>query len=340
MRKDQLIAPTVYIRQVVDVLERHNVDGARLLAEHGAPLERLEDDILCLPWETFKQLILDAIRETEEPALGLYVGHRLLFHTHGPLSYAAMNSSYVREVIELVERFIILRTDLVTISSRENSDEFRLIVHETRPLEEVRRPVIEAITLAIKNIIEFITLGDHKLNFASFSFPAPFSSKEEAELAESFYNCELKYNQNWTGFSIPISVLDQRLPFGNARVFQEAIELCERELRALHGHGVLETDIRRFLLNNAGDFPSLEATAARFGMTPRTLHRRLGAEGVSYKMILSDVRHLLAKQHLDSGQLTIDEIAHALGYSDVSNFRRAFKRWESVSPRDYAKKRA
>jgi AraC-like DNA-binding protein len=31
----------------------------------------------------------------------------------------------------------------------------------------------------------------------------------------------------------------------------------------------------------------------------------------------------------------MDEIAYRLGYTDLANFRRAFKRWESMPPSEY-----
>lgn len=67
-------------------------------------------------------------------------------------------------------------------------------------------------------------------------------------------------------------------------------------------------------------------------MTPRTLHRRLIDEGTSFRELLEEVRHTLAVEHLKSGRFSIEEIAYTLGYSDLANFRRAFKRWEDVPP--------
>ena len=76
-------------------------------------------------------------------------------------------------------------------------------------------------------------------------------------------------------------------------------------------------------------------TARLLYVTPRTLHRRLQREQTSYKQILREVRHALAIEHLKSGRLSVEEIAWTLGYSDVANFRRAFRQWEGVAPSDY-----
>jgi AraC-like DNA-binding protein len=89
------------------------------------------------------------------------------------------------------------------------------------------------------------------------------------------------------------------------------------------------------MLEKQNGFPSLNVTARLCHMTPRTLHRRLIDEGSAFKEILEDVRHMLAVEHLKSGHLTIQEIAYTLGYTDLANFRRAFKRWEGVPPSAY-----
>jgi AraC-like DNA-binding protein len=59
------------------------------------------------------------------------------------------------------------------------------------------------------------------------------------------------------------------------------------------------------------------------------------AEGTSFHDLLEDVRRTLALEHVKSGRFTIEEIAYRLGYSDLANFRRAFRRWESVPPSAY-----
>ena len=70
-------------------------------------------------------------------------------------------------------------------------------------------------------------------------------------------------------------------------------------------------------------------------MTSRMLRRKLEAEGTSYSALLSDVRKALALDFLASTELSIDDIANALGFSDAVGFRHAFKRWTGKWPSDY-----
>jgi AraC-like DNA-binding protein len=70
-------------------------------------------------------------------------------------------------------------------------------------------------------------------------------------------------------------------------------------------------------------------------MTVRTLQRRLRAEKTGYKQILDDVRRELAVDYVSEPDLSIKEITYMLGFSEPSNFTRAFKRWTGTSPNAY-----
>jgi len=75
-----------------------------------------------------------------------------------------------------------------------------------------------------------------------------------------------------------------------------------------------------------------DLVAAELGMSPRTLTRRLAAEGVSFAEILKEVREALAKRYIADRTLPISQIAWLLGYAEVSGFTRAFQRWTGIVP--------
>jgi AraC-like DNA-binding protein len=130
-----------------------------------------------------------------------------------------------------------------------------------------------------------------------------------------------------------------RLRMADSQAFQAAALICQRELEKVTADESCAARVRRLLLGKQNTFPSLRVTARLLHMTPRTLHRRLVDEGTSYRALLEEIRHALALEHLRSGRFGMEEIAYALGYSDLANFRRAFKRWESIPPSAYRKSR-
>jgi AraC-like DNA-binding protein len=79
----------------------------------------------------------------------------------------------------------------------------------------------------------------------------------------------------------------------------------------------------------------MEELANTHNMSERTLRRRLAEEETSYRDLLDEVRSHLAREYLRDTPLTVVDIASLLGFEDVANFRRAFRRWTGLAPQKY-----
>jgi AraC-like DNA-binding protein len=75
-----------------------------------------------------------------------------------------------------------------------------------------------------------------------------------------------------------------------------------------------------------------DVVAAKLGMSPRTLARRLSDEDSSFAAILDEIRSALAHRYLADRTLPISQIAWLVGYTEVGTFTRAFQRWTGMSP--------
>src|SRR3954453_4336812 len=80
---------------------------------------------------------------------------------------------------------------------------------------------------------------------------------------------------------------------------------------------------------------SASNVARQLAMSTRTLSRRLYDEGVTFVEILEQTRAALARRYLAERDLPVAEIAWLLGYSEVSSFNHAFKRWTGMTPRQF-----
>ena len=87
-------------------------------------------------------------------------------------------------------------------------------------------------------------------------------------------------------------------------------------------------------LLSAGDVAQQDV-ADSLHMSLRTLQRKLHKENTSYKALLEETRRQLAGQYLRQARLSVSEVTYLLGFSEPSNFTRAFKRWTGHTPSEF-----
>src|SRR5439155_24387929 len=77
----------------------------------------------------------------------------------------------------------------------------------------------------------------------------------------------------------------------------------------------------------------METIGRKLALSRQTLFRRLKAEGVTFEQVLDELRHKLALEYMNGNNVSVNETAYQLGFSDPAAFSRAFKRWTGASPR-------
>ena len=73
----------------------------------------------------------------------------------------------------------------------------------------------------------------------------------------------------------------------------------------------------------------------QLSMHPRTLNRRLQAEGTSFRKLANEARFLIARQLLAGTRMEVTDIGLALGYAELSGFTHAFQRWSGTAPSEW-----
>lgn len=81
--------------------------------------------------------------------------------------------------------------------------------------------------------------------------------------------------------------------------------------------------------------PTLAEVARALAVSPRTLRRRLAEEGTSYRQLTQAQRSAAARALLEDPELHVKGIAAELGFSDLTAFHRAFRRWCRRTPGEY-----
>jgi AraC-like DNA-binding protein len=147
-----------------------------------------------------------------------------------------------------------------------------------------------------------------------------------------------RFGQRCTQFLIPRSML--ALPRLGKDPCRSTPSIDEAHLRSTAPSRSVAGAIKQLLRTYAVDgWLTVNEASDLAGMSLRTMQRSLAVEGRTYSGVLEETRAEMAEDLLVSTDAAMAEISNRLGYSDQSGFTRAFRRWASVSPREFRAQR-
>jgi len=335
MTTAELMMPTYYLHQIADELEKDKVDSKRWLAAVGLNIQQIDQPDQMIPFRHFKKLISTAVDLSNQAALGLKVGQRLGLTTHGMLGYAIIVSSCLRETVELFSRYLNTRTPLLRVKLVNHSQTLKIELHECYPLENIKIPFLETALLTLYKMLMQVTQNSAVVESIAF----PFKQPTYIESYQSIFTQPLFFEASVASISLSQEGLDSPLPMGDPNSLAQAKLICEQELIKLQNQEEFQSRVRKYLLSHENQFPNLISVARYFNMSQRTLDRRLKKNHTRYSEILASVRQYKATEMLCNSNMSIQQIAANLGYSDSASFRKAFKRWRDCSPSEYRENR-
>ncbi|MGH3646592.1 MAG: helix-turn-helix domain-containing protein [Micromonosporaceae bacterium] len=144
-------------------------------------------------------------------------------------------------------------------------------------------------------------------------------------------------NRASSGHSLDAALLDVPMPQANPHTDAICERQCADMLQRRRQWLGLAGQVRDLLLRRRA-VAEQEDVAAELHLSVCTRRRRLAEEGTSYRELAAETAGLLAEEPLAAG-LTVEDVAHRLGYSTASTFTYAFKQWKGTTPGAYARAR-
>jgi AraC-like DNA-binding protein len=315
---------------LIEVVKRWQVSADDLLSGVGLSQEALADPRARLPIPTWVALLERARLLSGEPAIGLYIGLHSRPTLYGYLGFALMSASTVREAIELSVRYGPTVTTALSVRLRVDKRVASLIVDEHADFGSARDIIIIATLVALRQISKTLTGRELSTSVADFALPRPdYSGKL------GVCGMRLNFDQPVHRLSFDARSLDLPYIMPDRASMLLARDQCQRELDAFGLNGRVVERVRGLISSPQGGCRSLEEVAAELHQSTRTLKRQLATHGASFSTLRDDELRERALVLLRSSELTLTEIALRLGYSNVTNFERAFRRWTTTSPAEW-----
>ncbi len=268
-----------------------------------------------------------------EPCLGLSSG-RDTWHPSqmGALGYAWLASSTLAKAFHRLSRFQHLITNAyeVEISNTDTLCAVSIRYSKHNPAFQARSESIIATLLSMCRM----NFGNAlKAQAVSFVHSAPVSIDKYLEV----FACQPVFDASCDSISFACKDVLKTLPSTNHIFAQMMDQSIIRELNKLEKNNIV-SQVKSVIIERLSCGRVSEAeVASQLNMSKRKLQLKLSEQDVHFKHLLDDIRANMAREYLDEKSHCLNEIAFLLGFSEVSSFSRAFKRWVGVSPGHYQK---
>lgn len=273
-------------------------------------------------------LIRVACLKVDDPTFGAQLG---IGYRDAPTlaSYIAASSRTLRAAVENAAKFYSLADPTTRLELTEIADVEALTVVSMDAGLQANERFQEFLVFGVLARIQGITRRDTRPTLVVLKHAA----LGDARAYERIAGCPVQFGGGFNGLRFTQGVPDVPLEAHDPDLVTHLTRLAEAQLRDLDaGDGRLWDKVERMLVQALPErFLTADEVAERLCITRRTLTRRLGTEGGSYRDLCNGLRYRLAKAHLPDGR-SVTDTAFMLAYKDQASFSTAFKGWSGEAP--------
>ncbi len=298
----------------------------------------LKDENTLITPAHYLTIVNNALDETRDPALALHLGQQPNIGELGIWGYAIISSPTLGEANQVAMQFWELNGSLVTISYKKEDDCSTWEIHPAFPMDSPRTWIfaVEELLSTFFSGADFIANQEFQITEILLSYPDP----GHGDLYREMFSCPVYFNRDVDLFRICFPFEDIPTSMGNPQLAAICKQQCQELLAKLKGSDELIGTIRDAIIASLGQFPRLPEIAGQLAMSPRTLRRRLFERKTTYQHILDEIRVELAKEYIVTTNLSVDQIASRIGFSEATTLRRAFKKWTGLNIKEFRRKEA
>ncbi len=328
--------PTVGLasaRAIIEYFHHFNMDSAKLASELGVSETLLTEEDQRLPLSLYQKIWQLALDKSQIPDLGLRIAQEEGIEDLGLVAHVVYNSTTIGEGVKQYVRLFSVVNEAFELEFEEHNKQGQLKFINKYPnfynISDMERTLAIAVNRTTK-----ATGISNMVYEVHFQHSKPSYAKKYQEL----FNCKVLFDQPCCEIVFDLRMLalkpKRRNPHMRTATLNYANQIMSRLFKRSISHKV-----KRLIEKNISD-GSFDAEQASnlLNMSRQTLYRKLKNDGASYSELVDQVRQDKAFYMLKQAQMPLTVIAYDLGFSELSAFTRAFKRWTGKNPAEYRKR--
>jgi AraC-like DNA-binding protein len=319
---------------ITKALDAEGLDSKQILKRAGLDPAHLSDPNARYSYPAVTHLWKMAGKVTGDPCFGLKAASHWHPTTLHALGYSWLASDTLADALQRAARYIRLVNTAANAVFEEAEHGYMFSIKMDKSWRGVQ-PATEATDAGAALILDMCrSCYGADLNPVRIELRRPKPEKC-AKLFEQLFKAPIYYDYPENAIYFDKTDITQRLPTGNAELARSNEKIIVDYLARLDKNNIT-TQVKSKLLDLLPSGHSTEeAVIQSLHLSQRTLQRKLKEEGTTFKELLDETRRELAKEYVNDTSLSFSEITYLLGFSEQSNFTRAFKRWQGQAPSAY-----
>lgn len=319
-----------YTEAITRALEAAGADPVEILRDAHVERVRSNDPMLRITDSDINAIYARAVAATGDAYFGLRVADCILPGMLHALGYALLASETLEDFCNRLVRYWALVAQSGAYSVSEDGTELRLAaVPRSSSLCFETEDTFVALIL---RLMRMAYQGD--LHPLRVELRRPMPAAGDAPYRENF-GCPLLFEQASLSLYFDLATMREPLSGASRELAQHNDQIVMSYLQKLDRDDIVTRVRANIVAGLSGGSVSRGAIASSVNMSASTLQVKLARAGLSFQQLLDETRHELALGYIGQSRLSITEIAFMLGFSDLSNFIRAFKRWTGKSPTEF-----
>ena len=318
---------------LIEMVDELKIDKEKLEKKTKFPVVKITDKERLPLLKAFR--LWRAIESTTKRSdIGLIIADYFTINKAGIIGDLFLNTPNLKESVEIMKRFISIIMDNISLSYEEN-DHYFIFYFDIVPRFLIPMSVTECYIKICYNWVKEYTqkeqLDVEEINFYGHIPPHLKYYHQILPNTKIYFN----HTKNYV-------ILDKKMFYkkNSRKTTNSCPVLIKHAKKIINSIAKSKTFTQKVLNQIIITMPDQknneDEISKKLKMSKSTLKRRLKEENENFKNLTENLRKMLSTSLLKD-DLSFEEIAYLLGYSEYSPFFRAFKKWYNISPSDYRK---
>ncbi len=312
-------------------LRAYDVSAVDVFRDAGLDPDTLTSPDIRYPTVKMQTMWRLAVERTGDPCFGLVVAEHFKPQALHGLGFMWLSSDTLFDALERLVKYQRMISTVVDITLEETEASVQLNVAIHRSPVDIEYASIDAAVGVFVNMCRLATCEVFDPVRLSLNRPRPACF----DRFESLFRSPVEFEAESNALYFEPASLRESLPGANPELARANDQVVIDYLGRFDRENVSMQVRSRLIERLPGGQPTQKDIASSLNLSVRNLQRRLHAEGISFKRLLDETRKDLAAQYIQDSHRRIGEITYLLGFSEPSNFTRAFRRWTGVSPNEF-----